>query len=67
MMAYRCMKVFVNGTCDENHVRTFGGNGKNVRNMVNFYNNMTKEQFLFRHPKFEELCKDNFKLYVFYS
>lgn len=67
MMAYRHIKVFVNGTCNENHVRTFGGNGHDVKECAKFYKNMSKEQFLQMHPKFTEMCKDNFKLYIFYS
>ena len=66
-MARRSMTVFVNGYCDENHVRTFGGNGSDVRDMVRLYNNMTKEEFLLRHPKFADMCKEKFELHICYG
>ena len=59
-MARRCMRVYCNGTL----VRKYGGNKSDVRNMISLYRNMTKEQFLFHHPKFKEKCKDKFQLEV---
>ena len=66
-MARRSMSVYVNGYREENHVRTFGGNGSDVRDMVNLYQNMTKEEFLLRHPKFTNICKDEFRLHILYG
>lgn len=66
-MARRSMTVYVNGYDEENRVRTFGGNGSDVRNMMELYKNMTKEEFLRRHPKFADMCKEKFFVHVFYS
>ena len=66
-MARRSVSVYVNDYCEENHVRTFGGNGNDVRDMVNLYNDMTKEEFLLKHPKFADMCKERFKLYIIYG
>lgn len=63
-MAKGNVTIFVNGFCDENHVRTFGGNKSDVRMMSERYRKMTKEEFLKEHPKFTEMCKDRFQLYV---
>ena len=66
-MARRSMTVYLNFCDDEHHVRTFGGNGYDVREWVDYYKNMTKEQFLSMHPRFTEKCKDEFKLIIFYE
>lgn len=66
-MARRSMSVYLNEDTDENHVRTFGGNGYDVREWVDFYKNMTKEQFLQIHPKFAEKCEEKFELHIYYS
>lgn len=65
-MAYRSVSVYINDYLEENHIRTFGGNGSEVRDMAKLYKNMTKEQFILKHPKFAEKCKERFKLYVDY-
>lgn len=65
-MAKSDVTIFVNGFSEENHVRTFGGNNSDVGEMADLYHNMSKEEFLSRHPKFSEMCKDRFKLYVCY-
>lgn len=65
-MARRSMTVYVNGVCEENRVRTFGGNGSDVRDMVAVYESMTKEEFLRKHPMFTDMCRDNFKLHIVY-
>lgn len=62
-MARRYMSVCCNGV----HVRTFGGNGSDVRHMYRHYKYMTKEQFLSKHPSFAEICKDGFAIGVWYS
>ena len=62
-MARRYMSVCCNGV----HVRTFGGNGGEVRDMYRRYKYMTKEQFLSKHPSFAEICKDGFAIGVWYS
>lgn len=59
-MARRYMWVYCNGI----EVRTFGGNGSDVKAMYRLYKNMTKEDFLSKHPKFAEICKDKFELTV---
>ena len=64
-MAKSSMGVYVNDCCEENQVRLFGGNTSDVREMVKLYNNMSKEEFLLRHPKFADMCKEKFKLHVF--
>ena len=66
-MARRKMSVYLNEATQENHVRTYGGNGSEVREQIEFYRSMSKEQFLQIHPKFAEKCKENFKLYIHYS
>lgn len=64
-MARRHMSVYLS---DGTKVRTFGGNGSDVKRMCRLYANMTKEQFLSMHPKFKDICDRNiFKLYVDYS
>ena len=62
-MARRYMHVSCNGV----HVRTFGGNGQEVRNMYAYYKHMTKEEFLRKHPWLTKICKDSFCLSVYYS
>lgn len=59
-VARRYMSVYCNGI----EVRTFGGNGSDVKRMVRLYQNMTKEEFLAKHPKFIDVCKDKFNLIV---
>lgn len=66
-MARRSVSIYINGYCEENHVRTFGGNGDNVREVRDLYKNMSKEEFLTRHPRFAEMCQDKFELHVDYS
>ena len=62
-MARRYMSISCNGV----DVRTFGGNGQEVRDMYTYYKHMTKEEFLRKHPLFTEICKDRFCLSVYYS
>lgn len=53
---------------DGTEVRTFGGNGSDVKRMCRLYMSMTKEEFLAMHPRFKESCEGReFKLYVYYS
>ena len=59
-MARKCMRVYCNGIL----VRKCGGNKSAIREMAELYKNMTKEQFLFHHPKFRNECKDKFELTV---
>lgn len=67
-MARRHVTIFVNAEdCEKNHVRTFGGNGCDVREIRDLYSNMTKEEFLVKHPKFVDMCKEKFELYIYYE
>lgn len=66
-MARRSVSIYVNNCCEENHVRTFGGNGSDARDIVNLYNSMTKEEFLIKHPKFADMCREKFKLHIIYG
>lgn len=61
-MARRYVRIYVN----EKEVRTFGGNGSEVRMVRDQYNRMTKEEFLEQHPKFTDECKDKFKITTCY-
>jgi len=56
-------RFFINGM----KVRTYGGNGSDVRAMYRRYKNMTKNDFLSIHPNFTEVCKSKFELSVRYS
>ena len=62
-MARRSVSVLLNG---EHEVRTFGGCGWEVRAMAAEYRSMTKEEFLAKHPRFEEFCRNQFELSVSY-
>jgi hypothetical protein len=66
-VARRSVSIYVNGWEEENHVRTFGGNGSDVREVRDVYKNMSKEEFLTHHPKFADMCQDKFELHVSYS
>lgn len=66
-MARRSMTVYLNSAVPENRVRTFGGNGSDVRNKVQLYKNMSKELFIAMHPKFAEQAEKEFRLIVHYN
>ncbi len=62
-MSRRYVSIYCNGE----HVRTYGGNGFDVREMYRRYKSMSKEEFLAKHPTFTEICKYGFSLHVWYS
>lgn len=64
-MARRSMTVYLNEAVPENRVRTFGGNGSDVRNKVQLYKKMSKELFVAMHPNFADMCEKEFRLIVF--
>lgn len=45
-MASSSVSVYVNG----NHIRTYGGNRSDVRNLASMYRQLSKEQFMEKHP-----------------
>lgn len=49
----------------EHHVRTYGGNKSDVRQLYYKYSTMTKSEFLNKHPYFTDKCGDNFVIHVF--
>lgn len=59
-MAAAYVRVYCNGTSEDDRVRTYGGNRSNVREMARTYSNMSKEKFLDRHPFFADRCADKF-------
>ena len=65
-MAAASITIYLNSILNKNIVRIFGGNKSEVRKMHELYQNMTKEDFIIKHPKFADMCKDKFKLYIFY-
>ena len=49
-MAAAYVKIY----CNLTEVRTFGGNRREVKDMKRRYDNMSREQFLTEHPRFED-------------
>lgn len=63
-MAAAYVSVYLETGGKEYHVRTFGGNRSEVRQVAAQYEAMTKSQFLMRHPRFAAVCADDFNLTV---
>lgn len=61
-MAAAYVRVYCNGTSEDDRVRTCGGNRSEVRRVASVYRNMSKEAFLKRHPFFTDRCKDEFRI-----
>lgn len=57
--------AYVDIYCNGIPVRTFGGNRSDVRMMKQEYERMSKEEFLTRHPKFADECKDRCEITCF--
>lgn len=59
-MAAAYVRIYCNGTSEDDRVRTYGGNRSSVRETAREYSNMNKEKFLSRHPYFTDRCKNKF-------
>ncbi len=58
--------AYIKVSCNDKHVRTFGGNLKEVKRMKKLYENMTVSEFIEYHPRFVNECKDKDDITVKY-
>ena len=60
-MARAYIKIF----CNRKHVRTFGGNKREVKDMKRIYEDMTINDFIIKHPTFK--CKNKSDINIIYK
>lgn len=66
-MAKSAAKIYLNEAKNENLVRTFGGNEREVKLLALSYLDATKEEFLSLHPCFSEKVGEDFTIIVQYE
>lgn len=61
-MAAAYVKIYCNNEDKEHLVRCYGGNRSDVRQMKKRYDEMTKERFCRKHPRFFDECEKSFNI-----
>lgn len=56
------VSVYLETGGEEQLVRTCGGNRSEIRTLAKEYENMSREEFLRRHPRFLDTCPTDFRL-----
>lgn len=63
-MATAYARIYLNSVSPRNLVLAFSGNKNDIRSAIQSYENMSKEEFIQKHPKFEKMCDKGFGLIV---